>query len=132
MEIVKGVGFDEATLASMEYGVSMSEIIWVMIFDEELACIFGIIPPTILSDKAYLWFYNTDALIGHEFTLARYSQSVIDQILEEHSCVVGHVVMGAGKSMKWLKWLGAKFGYPQGTGVPFMITRQDRGVHRYG
>ena len=43
--------------------------------------------------------------------------------LRQYPSVVGHAIIGSTKSIRWLKWLGAKFGAPQGTAIPFRITR---------
>lgn len=126
MELVKELNLDEVEQKSMDFALLMSTIIWAMFFNNRLACLWGVIPPTLMSEQAYLWFYTTDALEGHEFGLVRHSQIAIEEILEEYPSIVGHSAIGADKSIRWLKWLGAKFGQPQGTGVPFRITRDGR------
>ena len=110
---------------AMEYCFDMSTCIWVGLIDGQLACIWGLIPPTLLSNQAYLWLYTTDIIKEHQFVLVRHSQLVMEEILRRYESVVGHVIMGKGdsKSVRWLKWLGAKFGEPDVRGVPFRITR---------
>jgi hypothetical protein len=122
-ELVKGIELDEIGQRTMEFCLLMSTVIWAGFIDKKLACIWGVIPPTLMSNQAYLWLYTTDVIKGHEFILVRHSQLVIDEILEEYQSIVGHALMGAEKSIRWLKWLGAEFGYPQGVALPFRITR---------
>jgi hypothetical protein len=122
-ELVKGIELDEVGQKTMEFCLLMSTVIWAGFINGRLACIWGVIPPTLMSSQAYLWLYTTDVIKGHEFILVRHSQLVIDEILKEYPSIVGHALMGADKSIRWLKWLGAKFGTPQGTGIPFRITR---------
>ena len=43
---------------------------------------------------------------------------IFDEILNEYEAVVGHVIIGADKAYRWLRWLGAEFGPPQGMVVP--------------
>jgi hypothetical protein len=107
----------------MDFCLLMSTVIWAGFVDGGLACIWGVIPPTLLSAQAYLWLYTTDLIKDHQFLLVRHSQMVIDEILEEYPSIVGHAIMGSDKSIRWLKWLGAKFGEPHGTSIPFRITR---------
>jgi hypothetical protein len=109
----------------MGYCFDMSSAIWVGLIDEQLACIWGLIPPTLMSNQAYLWLYTTDVIKEHQFILIRHSQLVMEEILKRYKSVCGHVVLGNGdsKSVRWLRWLGAKFGEPEGRGVPFRITR---------
>lgn len=122
-ELVRGIELDENGEKTMDFCLLMSTVIWAGFIDGRLACIWGVIPPTLMSSQAYLWLYTTDVIKGHEFILVRHSQLVIEEILEEYPSIVGHALMGADKSIRWLKWLGAKFGSPQGTGIPFRITR---------
>lgn len=110
---------------AMEYCFDTSSSIWVGLIDEKLACIWGLIPPTLVSNQAYLWLYTTDVITEHQFVLVRHSQLVMEEILKRYKSVCGHVVTGHGdsKSIRWLKWLGAKFGEPGEIGIPFRITR---------
>jgi hypothetical protein len=111
---------------AMDFALLMSTVIWAMFIDKKLACLWGLIPPTLMSHQAYLWFYTTDVIVEHQFVLVRHSQMAIEEILKDYPSIVGHATMGADKSIRWLKWLGAEFGPPQGTGVPFRITRDGR------
>jgi hypothetical protein len=123
-EVVKELSLDETEKKSMEFALIMSTVIWAMSIDNKLACLWGVIPPTFLSYQAYLWFFTTDVIKEHQFCLVRHSQMAIEEILEEYPSIVGHATMGADKSIRWLKWLGAEFGPPQGTGLPFRIERK--------
>lgn len=122
-ELVRGIELDLLGQGTMEFCLLMSTVIWAGFINNRLACIWGVIPPTLMSNQAYLWLYTTDVIKGHEFILVRHSQLVIEEILDEYPSIVGHATIGSDKSIRWLKWLGAKFGFPQGTAVPFRITR---------
>lgn len=120
-EWVKKLVLDTREEAAMDYCLLMSVVIWTGLIDGQLACIWGVIPPTLMSTQAYLWLYTTDIIKEHQFTLVRHSQLVIEEILKDYPSIVGHATMGSSKSIRWLKWLGAKFGEPQGTMIPFRI-----------
>lgn len=122
-DIIKGMELDEYNQKAMDFSLLMSTVIWAGYIDGKLACLWGIIPPSLMSNQAYLWLQTTEVIEEHQFILVRHSQLVIKEILEEFPSIVGHATMGAGKSIRWLKWLGAKFGPPMGTMVPFRITR---------
>jgi len=119
---------DEVTFGieakTLNYLLMMSTFMWACYVDDELLCMWGVVPPSLMSDRAYLWMYHTDLMKEHSFVLVRHSQLVIEEILKEYPVIVGSVVLGATKSMRWLKWLGAEFGYPQGTLVPFVIRKR--------
>src|SRR5215467_288715 len=101
---IKDIVLSKEEKWGMDYCFSLSMYMWAGLIDGRLACLWGLIPPTLLSNQAYLWLYTTD-------------------VIKEHTSICGHAIAGADKSIKWLRWLGAKFGEPQGKGIPFRITR---------
>lgn len=118
-------GFD-LTLDSKEAGVlefcqGMSSESWTGYADEKLLCCWGLIPPSLLSNQAYLWMYSTPLIREHQFLLVRHSQRVIEEALLRYPNIIGHCVIGARDSIRWLGWLGAEFGPPDEKFVPFVI-----------
>ena len=123
-EYVKCLALTREEKWGMDYCLTLSMFMWVGLIDKRLACIWGLIPPTLMSNQAYLWLHTTNVIIGHEFLLVRHSQLVMEEMLKEYPTICGHAIAGADKSIRWLKWLGARFGEPQGMGIPFRITRK--------
>jgi hypothetical protein len=121
--LTKKMVLDDTDLKTMDFCLLMSTVIWAGFIRGELACIWGVIPPTLMSNQAYLWLNTTDVLKGHEFIFVRHSQRVFEELLKEYPSIVGHVLIGADKTFRWLRWLGAEFGYPQGVVVPYRISR---------
>ena len=101
--------------------------LWAGFVDGELVCFWGLVPPSLLADEAYLWLYTTPALEGKEFYFIRQSQLAVEAMLNEYSHIVGHTVTNNAKAIRWLKWLGAKFGEPNGTLIPFTISGKSHG-----
>lgn len=122
-EALKYLDLSLGDKTAMEVCFTISSMIWRGRIDGKLACIWGLIPRTILSHQAYLWLYTTDVIAGHQFIFVRHSQLVMEKMLEEYSPIVGHAMVGNHRSICWLKWLGAEFGHPQGLGLPFKIMR---------
>jgi hypothetical protein len=91
------------------------------LLDGEIACMWGLIPPTLLSDKAYLWLLTTDIVAEHKFLFIRHSQRYIEEALKIYPVIVGDVVLGNVSAMRWLKWLGAEFSEPDGKRISFTI-----------
>lgn len=105
---------------------------WTGLIDGKLACIWGLIAPTIFSEKAYLWLITTDLIDDHKFIFIRHSQMVISGMLDQFPVIAGHVLWEQSRSKKWLKWLGVRFGQPiEGSQnariVPFELRRADIG-----
>lgn len=122
-ELMKGISLSENDEKGMEFCYLMSVAIWAGVIDNELACLWGLVPPSLMSNQAYLWLYTTDVIKEHQFVLVRHSQRVMEDLLKEYPSIVGHATVGDKKAIRWLKWLGAEFGYPQGTGLPFRIKK---------
>jgi len=120
---INSLALSDEEIWGMDYCLAMSTYIWVGLIDGRLACIWGLIPPTLMSNQAYLWLYTTDVIKEHQFILVRHSQLVMEQILEVYPSVCGHAIVGNDKAIRWLKWLGAKFGEPDRGGLPFRIRR---------
>ena len=93
--------------------------------DGELACMWGLIPPTVLSDAAYLWLLTTNIVAEHKFLFIRYSQRYIEEALRLYPVLVGDVVAGNESAMQWLKWLGAEFQALANGKVSFVIRRKE-------
>jgi len=98
--------------------------LWRGMVNDNVACVWGLAPATILSDKAYIWLYTTKYADEHPFLLVRYSQIMMEHMLKQFSLIVGHTQAENTRAIKWLKWLGAEFGFPNGKYIPFTIRRK--------
>ena len=92
--------------------------------DDEVACVWGLIPPTLLSDRAYLWLLTTDIVTEHKFLFVRYSQRYVEEMLKQYPVLYGEAEINNEPAKRWLKWLGARFGEPNGRFIPFEIKRK--------
>lgn len=105
--------------------VAVSTMVWAADLDGELLGVWGLIPPTLLSDQAYLWLHTTEAVQEHEFVVVRRSQIELKKMLEIYPRIVGQCLIGETRSIRWLRWLGAEFGDHDGRLVPFVIERKN-------
>lgn len=109
---------------TMHRAIMNSSEVWVAAKGDAVLAIWGLIAPTLLSDVAYLWLFTTKNMSGHEFRLIRHSRHLIQAMLRDYTCIHGHGAVGNDHSLRWLGWLGAKFGEPQGNFLPFEIRAQ--------
>lgn len=116
-----GGKLSESEVEQFNRFVFMSSKLWAGSVEGRLLCLWGLMPPTLLSDQAYLWLYTTDAAAEHEFVLVRRSQIELKKMLIEFPRIVGHCRVGASRSIRWLKWLGAEFAEPHKDLIPFEI-----------
>lgn len=98
-----------------------SDMVWLGEDDGVPLGYWGIVLPSLLSDRAYLWLYALPALKEHRFVFVRQSQIVVKELLKDYPVVFGHCIRGEHKARRWLTWLGATFYEPEGRLVPFEI-----------
>lgn len=121
MLIESDTDLTELSIAKLKIFVKASAQLYLGYVDTKLLALWGLIPPTLMSDQAYLWLHVTSALKGHEFFLVRHSQCVVEEALKVYPTIVGHTLDTNTKAIRWLEWLGAKFGISIDGISPFQI-----------
>ncbi len=106
---------------TMQRAMMNSTQLWIGSQDGKILCVWGLIPPTMLSDRAYMWLRTTEHMQEHVFLFVRHSQRATAELLKHYPIIVGHCLASNRKAIRWLKWLGAEFGFPQGEFIPFEI-----------
>ncbi len=106
--------------------LAMTNDLWIGYAEDQLLAAWGLIPPTLLSDRAYLWLYTTPHVGDHTFVFVRQSQRAIENMLKLYPIIEGHTKADAPDSIRWLKWLGAQYGQPNGNLIPFEIRAKAR------
>lgn len=126
-EIVTALDPAQHNLKAWQNGLAAASDVWVGTYNDELVCILGLIPPTLLSDQAYLWMFHTEIVKECEFVFVRYSQRMVEKFLQSYSTIVGHTDASDRRGIRWLKWLGAEYGQQEGGMVPFVIRAKANG-----
>jgi hypothetical protein len=106
---------------TMTRAINNSDWIWIGEHNGEIFGYWGLIPPTICSDRAYLWFMHTETLCRCIFSFVRHSRRVTAELLSHYPILVGHGRSDNEQSLRWLRWCGAQFGEAQGPLIPFEI-----------
>jgi hypothetical protein len=106
---------------TMRRAILNSTWVWIGDVNGEIFGFWGLIAPTLLSDRAYLWFFSTDSLCRHIFRFVRHSRRVTTELLAHYPILVGHGRSNDEQSLRWLRWCGAVFGPSQGDLIPFEI-----------
>lgn len=86
----------------------MSNMWWTGYVDGEPACIWGIVPSTMLSDDCYMWMAWNELVDQNRIIFARWSRLVIEAVLERWPVIFGYCSSEGAE--RFLKWLGAKTG----------------------
>lgn len=96
------------------------EIRWGLI-NGKFACVWGLIPPTLLSHASWLWLMTTPLVEEHKFLFVRHSQRWLEEALKRYPEIIGDCITGNDRGRRWLTWLGAEFGATYMGRAPFVI-----------
>ena len=118
-----GILTDEESKTLEQY-LTFSAKLCIGSIDGKLCCAWGLIPPTLISQQAYLWLFTTEAVEEHKFIFVRNSQRMVQEMLEEWPIITGFCEISATRSIRWLRWLGAVFSEPTGKFLPFTIRKK--------
>lgn len=121
-EVIKRVPpREQGSLDHLELYIRASITTWVGRYEGEVACIWGLIPPSVLADRALLWLQVTDLIEKNKFLFIRHSRLHMQRMLAIYPTIIGYADPEFSENIKWLKWLGAEFGEPISGGIPFTI-----------
>jgi len=98
-----------------------SSDLWVGYVDGVPVCAWGLVPPSILSDRAYLWLFASERVDEHKFLFVRYSQRVMEHLKGLYPVLYGTCDLCNPRAIRWLQWLGAEFDPPVGDKALFHI-----------
>lgn len=112
---------DKHMLDMFDYCQTLGEV-YTGFIDGEFVCCWGLIPPTFLSNQAYLWMWAPEP-VKYQFTFIRRSQIQVQKMLERYEQIVGDCSANNRSAQRWLKWLGAEFEPSNGATVHFVIRR---------
>jgi len=97
---------------SLRLNIRASVFTSVGVVDGEIACMWGILPSTMLGMGGTLWMVTTEKADQATFRFARHSQRMVEMIQGSFPVLQGFVDCRNERSKKWLKWLGFTFGPP--------------------
>ena len=114
-------GMTRRQLDLFDYCQTLGEV-YIGFVDDEFICCWGLIPPSFLSNRAYLWMWAPNPM-KHQFVFIRRSQLQVQKMLERYEEIIGECEESNRSAQRWLKWLGAEFSYPKNGLIPFTIRR---------
>lgn len=101
--------------------------VWAGLYDGVVGCVFGVKPPTFLSNKAYFWLYTNDLMVSeHAFVFIRGAQEILRHLLDRYDVIYGTVDTKYPKAKKWIRWMGGEFHHSTEPNAPlqFEIRRK--------
>lgn len=106
------VTLTENEVRVMEECVGISQNLWAGFIHDDLACAWGLISPSILSNQAYLWLFTTSLIDQEKFLFIRHSQRQVEEMLKRYPNLVGFCDVNNHRAIRWVRWLGGVFKEP--------------------
>lgn len=103
---------------------SISSDIYMGLVSGELACVWGLIPPSMMSNTAYLWLYTSSLVEEHKFLFVRHSQRWVEECLKQYDSLIGFCRSDNHQAIRWIEWLGGEFKKPQDGRKDFVIRKR--------
>lgn len=111
----------------LEKCLVVSTHVYLGLVDGEYACCWGLIPPSLMGDKAYLWLHTSALVEQNKFVFVRHSQCCVEKMLEEYHELIGFCVPSNEAAIRWIQWLGGEF-QPERMGrKDFVIRKKQNG-----
>lgn len=104
-------------------GFQESELCFTIERNEKPIAMFGIVPQTLLSNSATIWFLASPELEKVQRAFLKYSKYFITLMFESYSLLDNWVDEENKKSIKWLHWCGATIEEPKPYGVENKLFR---------
>lgn len=114
MEKIRGVdlgAFERAGInphQTITDALSSSTDTCTAMLDDELACIWGIIPIHIIPAVGFLWMMTTPKIEDQTFVFLRHSQLAIDALMKKYDRLETLVDTSMERSIKYIEWLKFK------------------------
>lgn len=109
---------------ALENSFKVSSEKMAFLVEGEILGMFGIVPLTLMDDRACIWMITTNAIEKYAIKFLRASRYFIKILLERYSILSNFVDVRHKKSVKWLRWSGAIIREPENFGleqIPFHL-----------
>jgi hypothetical protein len=103
--------------AAVETSVTMSTYAKTGLVNDELVCMWGVCPISLISSSGSPWMLGTDLIEKRQRIFLRRSKPWLEDIKKDYKHLENHVDERNILSVKWLKWLGFEMNEAQPYGV---------------
>jgi len=125
VEAIRGPGQE---LEAVRRGIEMSVLAWTFTIGSEMACICGVVPVSLMSDRGVPWLLGTTAMDRHPGALIRVAPAYIARMLAAFPHLLNGVDARNTLAVRWLRRAGFTLhpAVPVGPqGVPFHPFEMD-------
>ena len=90
---------------------------WTGLIDGRVACMFGVVPESLMGGSGFPWMLGSDLIISHQKLFLRRCRKNVAMMAEQFNYLHNYVDDRNVKAVKWLEWLGFEIGEPEPFGV---------------
>ena len=94
-----------------------SDIAFVGLVDNEIACAWGVAKESILSDESTIWLLSTEVMKKAPVAVAKKTKMELDKLLQVYPKIGNYVDSEYSLCIRWLCWLGFTVENPEPIGV---------------
>lgn len=105
---------------SLTYSFLASTECYTIVLGDVPVAMFGIVPDTLIGEKACLWLLSTDLVDKMKKSFLVICRKYIDIFLSQYPILYNFVDFRYKKSLQWLQWCGAKISDPEPMGIEQM------------
>jgi len=97
--------------------VELSTYAQAATFNDELVCLWGVCPISMISRKGSPWMLSTSVIEKYPLAFLKRCKPVIEKFTDNYNYLENHVDVRNTVAIHWLKWLGFKFDEPKPWGI---------------
>lgn len=102
-----GLSLDNNQMEALTRSAKNSNPLFAGMYGAELACIIGLVPPTLISSDAYIWMLHTTVVDRHKVSFGRHAIRLVRNLRQRYSRIVGHCMVTDKSAIGWIKSFGA-------------------------
>ena len=102
---------------AVETSVNLSTYAKTGLVNDELVCMWGVCPISLISSSGSPWMLGTDLIEKKQRIFLRRSKPWLEDIKKDYKTLENHVDERNTLSVRWLKWLGFEMNEAEPYGV---------------
>jgi len=113
---------------AMYYGLNLSKWARTGFIGGEAACMFGIVPVSVVGNVARPWMVGTSLLDRYAKTFLRKCAAEVEEMQSRYRRLENYIDARNVRAIAWLEWLGFKMGEIEPVGpfkTPFILFSRE-------
>jgi hypothetical protein len=109
---------------ALAIGVDASTSAWTGFVDDEVVCMFGVVPASLVGGIGVPWMIGSDAIVRHQRAFLRRCRGHLERMQVLYDTLVNFVDDRNVVAHRWLTWLGFHVEPPQPYGPDGLLFRR--------